>query len=232
MIQPSVALVCSGPVSRTALTRLPSLSTHLARVKAPNFRLASRTVNTLKAGVPIHDYTEMRDLPLVLLNLLEADVVSVVASLKGAFSWRNKTVVLYESELDTESLQPLRSAGANVATLNNVGGFSREQFVIESDSTAAREIRSCLLGRSTHAVEIPPGHKRAYLHSVYLATQIFPSFVAEIAETLRSTQLSKTESDRMTALMLTEAMSWYFRAGRRNVPIDIDWDVLQEKAKK
>ena len=150
----------------------------------------------------------------------------VLGELTRAFPWRDKTAVLYETAGGCEVIQQLRSKGAQVASLNNLGGLGREHFIVEADPPVAREVRALLLNRQSKVVEIPRGKKRAYLRAVHLATQVFPSLVAEMSETLRGLRLPKTESDRLTALMLTEAMAAYFRGGRRSVPLDINWQTL------
>ena len=49
----AVALLCSGPVSRSAVTRLPNLRRYLTWVKSSSFHASSRAVNALGAGVPV-----------------------------------------------------------------------------------------------------------------------------------------------------------------------------------
>src|SRR4051794_29986401 len=103
-----VALVCAGPVSRTALEDLPKLREQLGAVKAGSYRLASRYVNRLRAGTPVHSYDELHDSSLILINVPEGMIPAVVSDLAGAnIRWTGKHVALYQSGFDCSALGPL-----------------------------------------------------------------------------------------------------------------------------
>ena len=142
-----VGLVCAGPVSRTALERLPRLREQLGSVKAASFRLASRYVNRLGAGAPVRTYSELQESSLILINVPDSNVSEVVHDLTTAhICWLGKQVALYESTFDTAVLYPLRDRGAAPITFNAIGGYERDELLLECSGEAVLAIKKSLLG--------------------------------------------------------------------------------------
>lgn len=220
----SLALVCAGPISRTSLSRLPRLREQLGLVKASSYRLASRAVNSLRAGFPVHSYEELGSASLILISVPEPVVQAVVYELSNAkISWHGKVVALYETAHDTAILCALGVKGAEIATVNTIGGHERNEFLLEGSSAALRTIRKFLLTRSSRTIEVRHGRKSDYMDAVHLAANVVPSLVEAISERLRSSGLTRSESERLAQDMLTNAMKAFFRAGARAVRVPINW---------
>src|SRR4051794_14918081 len=135
-LQP-VALVFAGPVSRGTLGQLPGLRERLRWIKSSSVATATRAVRGLRAGVAVPHYTDLSGAVLVLVSVPDKSVPTWVEALATCgLSWQKKIVVLYDSTHTSDALEPLRHAGAAVATLNY--HERPEQFVCEGDPVALR----------------------------------------------------------------------------------------------
>ena len=221
---PPVALVCAGPISRTALERLPRLREELGYVKAVSFRLASRYVNTLGAGTPARTYEDISHSSLVLINVPNAATSAVITEMSSAkVTWIGKHVSLYQSLFDTSILRPFEERGATTSTLGSIGSYKKNEFLVEGSSDAARALKTYLLGRSASTIIIEQGRKGDYLKAEFMASDVFPSLIAEIVEALRRAGIPKHERERLTEVMLANALTAYLRVGSRSVRLNLDW---------
>lgn len=229
---PSVALVCAGTVSRTALVRQVKFREQLGWVKSNSYRVASRIANTIKAGVPVHEYADLDDAALIVIDVAESDVAAVVRDLAFAeLNWSSgKTVALYGSHSDASALEPLRAKGSEICTFNRVSSYPNDLFLLEGESDAIKRVRALVLEKGSWTIEMLCGRKRSYVEAACLARQVFPSLVARICDGFRDAGLSSKEGERLTQTMLTGAMKGYFRAGRRVVHADFDWQPFLKSA--
>src|SRR5258708_3733971 len=99
------ALVGAGAVGRTALGRLPKLSQQLGPVAAASHRLASRIVNSLRAGQPLKDLAGLDSTALILICAPGGTIVNVIDALRQAeIAWQRKVLVLFDSEMFSTEL--------------------------------------------------------------------------------------------------------------------------------
>ena len=69
---PPVALICAGKLTDGPLMRFRGLPEQLGPVMSTSLRLASRVVNTLRAGNPASGYDAFADSNVILLSVHDA----------------------------------------------------------------------------------------------------------------------------------------------------------------
>ena len=212
--QQHVALVCGGPVSRSGLARLSGLRDQLAWVKASTPSAASRAANIL-GGRAVREYADLQNAGIILVRAPDSAVAGIVAEMREAeFDWTEKIVVLFETGLDSTSLQPLAFEGALVASLNQVDAVP-DCLLLEGTTEARKRIRR-LLTRGRHSlIELDTGGKSHYLRAVQACTTGFMPIVAEAVDGFRRAGMEKAAAQKSAALLFENSLRAYLRAGKR-----------------
>lgn len=211
----SIALVCSGPVSRSTVARLPGIREQLGWVKAPTFRMASRAANSLKSGVAVADYSALDRAHTILISV-PMDVLHrhVQELLAAEITWRGKVVAVIETDCDSTVLRCFRSLGAHCATLTSVGGPEDRSVLIEGDSEAVRILRR-FIGTNLPVLTIATATKKPFLDTVEKASSSLLPLVSGVVENFRAAGLTKTQSESLAATLVGNTLNGYFRGGRR-----------------
>jgi hypothetical protein len=213
-----VALLCSGPVSRSAVTRLPNLRRHLNWVKSGSFHASSRAVNALGAGVPVSHANEAKKAGIWVVSVSASDLVTALSELRVAtLEWTGRILLILDSTAESCVAEEFRSRGAAVATFAPIDA-EESRYIVEGDTDAVRVARSLIEdSRVRRVIEIKKGAKRRYLAGTQAATQNILPHVAEAVECFQAAGLSTPESKSLAEVLLTEALRSYFRAGRRAI---------------
>lgn len=213
----SVALVCAGPISRGTVARLPGLADHLGWVKAPSFRLASRAVNALRAGVPVHEYEELKPADLIVVSVpreLEESTIACLAS--SGIDWRRKAAVVLDTLKESNALTPLIERGALLATLHPVGSAEDWTLVMEGQREAIKLMRRALKPAVSRAMQVcTTSGKTRLLAGIDEATRGFLPVIASVTDHFKAAGLSKSQSEALAQGLVMSSMRSYFRAGRR-----------------
>ena len=213
----SVGLVCAGPISRGTVAKLPGITEHIGWVKAPSFRLASRAVNALRAGEPIHAYEGLAQSALILVSVprsAQDHTISELAS--AALDWRTKPIVVIDTVSDSDGLKPLTNRGAAVATLQLVNVGDVRTLVIEGHQEAIRRMQMVIAPAARRTMQtIRTGGKSRLLAGLHEATQGFLPVIMSVTDHFRAAGLSKQQSETLAQALVTGSMRSYFRAGRR-----------------
>jgi predicted short-subunit dehydrogenase-like oxidoreductase (DUF2520 family) len=213
-----VALLCAGPVSRSPLTRLPILRRNLAWVKSSSFRVASRAVNALGAGAPALEISEMKRAGIWVISVPNSELASSLAELRSAgLEWRNRVLLIFDSEAESDSAAWFQCQGAAVATFAPVDS-EESRYIVEGDSEAVRLLRRLVEDpRSRRVIEIKKGSKAKYLAGALAATQCVLPHIAEAVECFQTAGIGNLEAKAITESLLAGAIRSYFRAGRRAI---------------
>lgn len=214
----AVALLCAGPVSRSALTRLPNLRRHLLWVKSSSYRVASRAVNALGAGTPVEALEEMKRAGIWVISVPVAELPGILTELQRAgVDWRHRTLIILSSEVDSDAATWFREQGASVATFAPID-VNEMRFVAEGDADAVRMVRQIVEDAPVRRViEIKKGAKAEYLAGALTVTQHVLPLLADAVDRFQSAGLSNPEAKSIAETLLTGAMRSYFRAGRRAI---------------
>jgi predicted short-subunit dehydrogenase-like oxidoreductase (DUF2520 family) len=214
----AVALLCSGPVSRSPVTRLPNLRRYLAWVKSSSFHASSRAVNALGAGTPVLHANDAKRAGIWVVSVASAELPSALSELRSAtLEWTGRTLLILDSMAESCVAEEFRHSGAAVATFAPIDPEA-SRYVVEGDADAVGMARSLIEdSRVRRVIEIKKGAKTRYLAGAQAATQNILPFVAEAVECFQSAGLSMPESKSLAETLLTGAMRSYFRAGRRAI---------------
>jgi predicted short-subunit dehydrogenase-like oxidoreductase (DUF2520 family) len=214
----AVALLCSGPVSRSAVTRLPNLRRHLAWVKSSSFHASSRAVNALGAGAPVTHPNEAKRAGIWVVSVASSELPSALTELKEAtLEWTGRILLILDLIAESCVADEFRQSGAAVATFAPID-TDASRYIVEGDADAVRVARTLIQDSGARRViEIKKGAKTIYLAGAQAATKNILPLVAEAVECFQSAGLSTPESKSLAETLLTGAMRSYFRAGRRAI---------------
>jgi hypothetical protein len=210
-----LALVCAGPVSRSPLARLPHLRSNLGWVKSTSYRIASRAVNALGAGVPVSEIAEMAPATVWIVSVPAEELQVTLAGLYGAgLDWRGRVLLILDSKAGSEHGTAFHKSGAAVASFTPIDPEC-SRYMVEGDGDAIRVVRS-LIGDSHKrlVVQIAKGSKARFLEGAEATSRVLP-LIAEAIDRFQDVGISKQDAKAVTESLLTGAMRLYFRAGRR-----------------
>src|SRR5215203_4403637 len=209
-----LALVCAGPVSRSPLARLPHLRRNLVWVKSTSYRIASRAVNALGAGLPVSEIREMARAAVWIVSVPPAELPSTLRELHETdIKWRGRVLLILDSGADSELGTAFHNAGAAVASFAPIDADC-SRYVVEGDSEAVRAVR-LLIGDSHKrlVVQITKGAKARFLEGAEAATSRVLPLIAEAIEQFQGVGLRNQDAKAITESLVTGAMRLYFRAG-------------------
>ncbi|MEK7409576.1 MAG: DUF2520 domain-containing protein [Acidobacteriota bacterium] len=210
-----VALIGAGQLSRSFVTKLPGLPGQLGPVIAPSFRLASRLVNSIRAGHPAQKYEDLHGCRSVLIAVPEALLPEVVSRMAAAgMEWRRKVVLLCDSPLDSSELAPLAARGANTGSLTPMHGFA-QRFVVEGHREAVKEARRLIHDPQARLFEIQRARKGLYLAALSFATGLFTPLADAALQCLRAAGLSRAAAESVAEDLFHKTLRAYLHAGRK-----------------
>ena len=211
-----VALLCSGPISRSPLTRLPVLRRNLTWVKSSSYRVASRAVNALGAGSAVTELSEMRRAGIWLISVPRSELNTSLEELQTAeIEWRNQVLLIFDPEAESDTAAWFQKQGGFAATFTPIDS-EESRYIVEGDSEAVRVLRRLVEDpRSRRVIEIKKGAKATYLAGALAATKSVLPYIAEALESFQAAGVGNLEAKAITESLLAGAMRSYFRAGRR-----------------
>jgi hypothetical protein len=164
-------LIVEGNSTDSAVLRLPKIPEELGPIKSRSLQVARRLSNLLKAGYPVANYKGLQAARLILLRAPDCVVPRIIDELcQSELVFKDLSFVLCESWLSTNTLEPLRSRGAYVATLVKIPSSGRTLFVVEGQLAAVRQVRRLIELNEARVLELRPGTKHFYFAAVLLAT--------------------------------------------------------------
>ncbi len=209
-------LFAGGAVSGSFLMRLPGLARRLGPVTAVSYRLASRIVNTLRAGRPVKDASALDPCRTILICVPENTLLQAVGMLAGAdIEWAGKTLLLCESAATSRSLDCLRARGAAAASVAGIEG-SAGHFLVEGDTPAIRYARRLIADLGGKAVEFDTSRMAFYDAGRALATSMFTPLIAACVECLSTAGRNPASAARIAETLLQRTLRAYLQSGKKS----------------
>lgn len=206
----TAGLICAGGVSQSFLARLPSVLAAVGPVFSSSLRVARRMANSLRAGHAVDDLAAFAHCTAIWIVLPEAMLGRIFARLHGV-SLTGKTMIVCDTRRVSESI-PV--TGAHVATLQAADPGERF-FAAEGHPAALRILRSALAREKRKLIELHPSAKPLFLAGTDLTSGLLlPCFGAGV-ESLRKAGFTRREATSVAAVLGTEALRAYLKAGRR-----------------
>ena len=208
-------LLASGNAAASPVLRALGASHAIGPVASTSFRVASRIVNTMRAGRAVPSVDAFEPCRLVLIFAPAESVGSAVAQLTRApIDWTHRSVILIGD--DCEPLAPLHALGAMTGVIAAIPGFEERFFLLEGPASAAHELRP-LLRKDVELVLIPPGARAKFDGALtLLGPGLFPLLVAAdtafkssgVPHRLRDAVLEKTVQRALRAWMKARRKGW------------------------
>ena len=140
----TAGLVGAGGVNQSFLARMPALLEQLGPVKGSSLKVSRRIANGLRAGFGVADYAALEPCNFIWICVPENLLDGLASELASKVSLLGKVVVLSDVLRDSLWPNPLRIAGARVATVNSVPESLERKFVGEGHPVALAELRKML----------------------------------------------------------------------------------------
>ncbi len=213
---PRAALICAGNLGDSPISRFRGLSERLGPVKSSSPRLASRYVNSLRAGVAVADYDAMRDCRLVLISVTDAAVPGIVRELAQSDApWQRKSVLLCSNALESSALCSLEEKGAKTASLCAVAGFDGTMFLAEGDRSVVAQIRPFLGSPGVRLLTVAHGHKMFYLAATACTGPFLTTLLTCAEECLRLAELGSADAADLLRVQAVKNIRGFLKARRR-----------------
>lgn len=217
--RPLVALVAAGKITGSPVTRFWGLTHQLGPVKAPSLRLASRIVNTLRAGSAVESYQDLAHCSLILICVPDELVSATVADLAASgLSWHNRAVVLCSTWLDSSALTRLAASGASVGSITEIPGFNNSRFLVEGNRQVVRESQRLLKHRGAKILAVEPPLKPFFLAAVTCTGTLLYSLLLASAECLRQSTIPPADRAAIIERQVEKTLRSYFVAGKKAYP--------------
>jgi hypothetical protein len=185
-------------------------------VKSTSYRVASRAVNALGAGVPVVEITEMMRAVVWIVSVPREDLVSTLEELRaGGIDWRHRVLLILDAEAESDIAGGFRTVGAAVASFAPIDADG-SRYMVEGDADAIRAVR-VLIGDSNQrlVVQIKKGAKARYLAGAHAATTRILPLIAEAIDSFQFAGIGNSDAKAITESLVSGTMRLYFRAGRR-----------------
>lgn len=208
-------LVIEGNSTASTLLRLPSVGGELGPIKASGLQVARRVSNFLKAGFAVTSYAELGGARTILIRVPDASIEKVVAEIcESEFEWAEHSFILCETWAPTETLEPLRERGANIASLVALPNGHEKTFAVEGDLAAVRQVRRLIEGGNAHSIELRPGCKYLLFAATVLCTAIPVPILLMAQQLLRDGGVSGNQLSFAIEQMSEEMLSSFLKGAR------------------
>jgi len=209
----ATGLVGAGGVSQSFVARMPAFLEQLGPIKGSSLKVSRRIANGLRAGFGVDDYGTLAPCDLIWICAPE-NLVDVLASqLASAIPLAGKVVVLCDVLRDSLWPNPLRMAGARIATLSCLPESLEQKFVAEGHPQALAELRKLLARDRRRLIEIRPATKPLYLAGVHLASHLLLPWIAGATESLRAAGFARSEAVSAVEALGERTLRAYGKAG-------------------
>lgn len=210
------ALVASGSVIGSPFARLPALLDRLGPVKSGSLRLASRVSNGLGAGHPVSLYADLADAPLVVIIAPDEEVLKLASELAGSgIDWKGKTTLLAGSWLDSSSLSPLTSRGAEAVTLCQAESSAEERCLVEGSRAGVNEAKRLMAGSGFRLIVVEPENKPLVLAALTFAESLIFPLMAAAEECLRAAHVPSLEAGGIVQRAVARGARAYGKSRRK-----------------
>ncbi len=209
-------LIGAGPVSQYMVRWFPHLSTELGPVAANNPRLASRIVNTLRAGEAMRDIRGLDDTSVILICAPGHHAESLIPFLANSgLNWRDKKVILCNCLLFSGQMECIRECGGRVASLRPIAGMPK-RLLVEGDREAVKVSRHFVSEMKAAAIEIDPQSVPLYCAASTFASSLVTPMIEACTRAVRAAGISGSLRDQVVQAFFQQALRSYLYSGKKS----------------
>jgi hypothetical protein len=184
-------------------------------IKTDHISCTTRLVNSLGCGVAVREYSELAGAEIILVKAPDVLLPELLREMAACrMNWKNRTVIAFDTDLDSYALAPLEKLGAFAASVARLHDIPHTLFA-EGHPNAMRSVRRLLRGHSGQLIEIRRGGKADYLAGVRMGTSAFLPTVATAVDHFVRAGIQKTAAEKTAASLFEASIRAYFRAGKR-----------------
>lgn len=211
-----IGLVCQGGITQSFIGKFTGMMDRLGPVKASGIRVASRVSNSLRAGTPTDDYSDLDVCGMIVVAApVDGFPILLDELLAAEIHWDEKVLLLLDSALDCEELSMFTKRHALVATLDLIEGSQEMRFIVQSDSRTVKRLRALLDGSKARLIEIEWGTKSLYSAGITFANSLATPLMAASVECLMAAGLELPQAQNITDMVLNRTQRAFMKAGRR-----------------
>ncbi|MFN7934781.1 MAG: DUF2520 domain-containing protein [Bryobacteraceae bacterium] len=179
-------------------------------------RLASRIVNILEAGRPVDSLEAFAQASVILISVPDSWLERFEDELlRCNFSWKGKSVLLFESKRDSSALSKLAAAGAAVGSLTPLLLFDEKAVVLEGSRKAVQEGRKLVTSPGIRVLTMNAGRKPLFSAGAGFATSLALPLLAASVETLRAAGIEQSDALALTEKLFLKTLRSYIKSGRK-----------------
>jgi hypothetical protein len=211
----SMGLVIAGGLNRLFLSRMPTLLEQLGPVKASSFHVARREANSLRAGYAVSHYSALELCSLIWIAVPEDTLDRVMRDMAAQMPVHSTMVVLCDMVRDSSWPNPLRKAGARMASINLVGETRDGVFMGEGHEDILRAVRRLFARERRRFIEVLPTTKATYFAGLHFGTQFLLPWIDAAASCLRAAGLTRAQATQMVETLCSRTVRAYVHTGRK-----------------
>ena len=205
----------AGPVNTSLLVRFPRKDQLLGPVAGVSFRVASRMVNSLGAGVPARTASELDAVKVILICSSSDQLPSLIETLGNAtIKWQGKALVFLDCEGMLPAAEVFRARGASVASLRRSSLPAR--LIAEGQGAALAFCYRIARDLATKVLELESANVAAFEMALTLGTAALTPLIDQAAVLLRQCGLRDADAARLTAALFEQTAREYARTGRQS----------------
>ncbi len=216
MKKPLIGLVCAGGVTKSWMAKRQGFLDLLGPVKATSLRIASRLVNSLRAGRAVESNEAFGPCSIVFVAVPNESLPSVLDELAASgIDWHEKTLVVVDSDLDVADLHAFEVRRAATATLGLIDAVPSLRLVVQGEPRTVKLFRRLLEQDGTRLIEIRSGAKGVYLAGLTIAESLAAPLLSASVKCLTIAGLDLAHAQSVADASLGRARQAYLKAGRK-----------------
>lgn len=213
----SIGLVCAGGVIKSWLVKRRAFLELLGPVKAAGLRVASRMVNSLRAGRAVESYGALSNCSMIFVAVPASGLPAVLDELVSAveISWPGKTIVVVDGNVDAADLRAFEVRQAAPATLDLIDAAPQLRLAVQGEPRTVKALRRLFEHDGVKLIEIKAGAKAAYQAGMTLAGSATAPILAAAVECFVTAGLDLAQAQAVADLAMTRARRAYMKAGKK-----------------
>jgi predicted short-subunit dehydrogenase-like oxidoreductase (DUF2520 family) len=208
-------LIAEGDTRFSHVLQLPRLGNTLGPVKSSSRALAVRLCNFLRAGYAVSEYEEMQKANAILLRAPDDGLPRILSEIcRAGLPLSKISFILCESWLTSDALEPLRKAGATVATLMSVPSAEHRWFIVEGEGPAVRHVKRFIEQNDARVLEVPTAAKSLYFAAEVMAITLPLPLLLAAQQALRAAGITGNAVSTLSEQMGQEMFGSLIKGAR------------------
>jgi len=213
--RPEYGLMGAGAVNGSLIGRLPGKALALGPVAAVSFRVASRIVNALGAGIAARSPDELNGVRQILFHSPPQQFSALIETLSAAgIKWKGKSLVFCDCDCSAAIRGRFTDQGAYAAVLRRSALPGR--LVMEGCGAALGFAHRLARDLGQKAIELSAEKARLFEMAITMGSGALSPLIDQSAMLLRQCGLRDTEAAKLAAAVFERTARDFSRTGRQS----------------